>query len=196
MCPTYKVLYQRIPIAVDVNTCNLNSSLQTPSQCFVQLLRTIQRNRMKSKYGVPFPFYVPRHCLRVVITTLCRLTVHENVIQNVGSVCIFSFKVITRGSQNSHSEVPKNRPWTNPPTPMEKMSGFTHVPSFSLSVSETRSSRSSWSESSRFLWKPDTRRSFSFSSLSPSRLLFLLDTRITRFFSCGQLRWCIGMRSL
>lgn len=120
MCPTYKILYQRIPIAVDVNTCNLNSSLQTPSQCFVQLLRTIQRNRMKSKYGVPFPFYVPRHCLRVVITTLCRLTVHENVIQNVGSVCIFSFKVITRGSQNSHSEVPKNRPWTNPPTPMKK----------------------------------------------------------------------------
>lgn len=197
MCPTYKILYQRIPIAVDVNTCNLNSSLQTPSQCFVQLLRTIQRNRMKSKYGVPFPFYVPRHCLRVVITTLCRC----NRTRECNPKCrfgmhFFSFKVITRGSQNSHSKVPKNRPWTNPPTPMEKMSGFTHVPSFSLSVSETRSSRSSWSESSRFLWKPDTRRSFSFSSLSPSRLLFLLDTRITRFFSCGQLRWCMGMRSL
>lgn len=89
MCPTYKILYQRIPIAVDVNTCNLNSSLQTPSQCFVQLLRTIQRNRMKSKYGVPFPFYVPRHCLRVVKQHCVVVTVHENVIQNVGSVCIF-----------------------------------------------------------------------------------------------------------
>lgn len=74
----------------------------------------------KASTGFHFHFTFPVIVCVSLLQHCVAVTVHENVIQNVGSVCIFSFKVITRGSQNSHSEVPKNRPWTNPPTPMKK----------------------------------------------------------------------------